>query len=160
MFSFNVSGSFSMPGTAIIGGEPPVELSLYPHVDGKPLPYFGCFTTEDGMNGMVFLDDEANESWSPEGAANAVLLEGGEAPGWVTFQEVDEEDAIVVLDDEVELEFDPEPHWIQGDETPEGFDFLFEVPSNTSPDLNIGDGYGTAYVFVRNNTEGRIVWQS
>lgn len=159
MFSFNISGGFAMPGTAIIGGEPPVDLELYPHFQGAPLPYLGCFTTEDGANGMIFLDDAVDESWAPEDSANAVLIEGQEVPSWIQLKECD--NPPVVIPDEVELEFDGgEPKWLQGDETPEGSTFLFEIPSNISPDLNIGDGYGTAYVFNGSDGVARLLWQS
>lgn len=159
MFTFGVNAGFTMPGTAVIGGTPPVSMSQYPHFHGEPLPYVGCFTTEDGVNGMIFLDDEADDSWASEDAANAVLLEGGNVPKWITLESMGDE-APSILEEEVEIDFTEEPKWLQGDETPDGFDFLLEIPSNISPDLNIGDGYGTAYVFADADRSGRLVWQS
>lgn len=154
-------GAFPMHGEVIIGGKLPLDLGdFYPHFKGEPIPYFGCFTTEDGMRGMLFLDDKQDLSWESEGASNAAMLEGRPMPDWVDYQAPEETPAVFEDGHEVELEFSEEPHWLQGDETPEGdSEFLFEVPSSVDPSLNIGDGYGTVYVF---DTEhgGRILWQS
>lgn len=145
----------------IVGGNPPQGyLSAWPHYNGLPLPYFASYEG-DGLNVEVFIGSAEEESYLLEDGANAVIVNGN-APEWITLEPVDESKIYVdgmFVPDRIETE----AVWLQGDETPDDFELLFQVPSQIDggEEVNIGEGYGTAYVFVDNERNtGRVVWQS
>lgn len=145
-----------------VGGYPiHVTLNNWPHFDGEALPYFGSIKYA-GKTLEMFLGSTDNQSWLLEGGANCVAVDG-KLPEWVTGVKISEEvlcipEGVWGTDDTLN-----EPEWLQGDETPEGFRFVAQIPSQIDGGeaVNIGDGYGTAYIFADSEVNtARMVWQS
>lgn len=145
-----------------VGGAPTLAtVEQWPHFNEEPLPFFGSVIF-DGKTAELFLGSTDNQSWLLEGGSNCVSVDG-EFPEWVTVKPVGEpvlytDAGVWGTDDTL-----PEPEWLQGDETPDGFEFVAQIPSQIDGGevINIGDGYGTAYVFVQPGTNNaRMVWQS
>lgn len=147
----------------VIGGKlsDSFNQAAYPHFDGKPLPYFAQLALDNEQIAYIFLNDHIDGSWAAENAANAVII-ASKAPDWVTVAPLAHTAPKRLRKAYTHSEPIPtEPDWLQGDETPENFNFVLQVPSNIDPKLNIGDGYGTVYIFINDDqTTGRIVWQS
>lgn len=138
-----------------------LELDYWPHFNGKPLRYFGT-VIDAGTPMYLFLGDTEDSSWQAEDGGNCVLVDGGEWPEWVEVKSVTEpvlfSDRCFATDDER-----TEPKWLQGEETPEGFEYVAQIPSQVDGGevINIGEGYGTAYVFwSHDGSKARMVWQS
>lgn len=139
----------------------------WPHFDGKPLPFFAQVAVDESTIAYVFLDDSVDGSWQAEGGPNAVLVAGSWVVGdWVEIKPLESNlDSMPLYCDKA---FAPdsnleEPVWLQGDETPEGFRFLCQIPSQVDGGdlINIGDAYGDAYIFISDdNKTGKVLWQS
>lgn len=151
------SGNTTMGADAIV--------NAWPHFNGNPLPFFAQIVLNDDQAAYVFLDDTVEGSWQAEGGANAVLVSPiGTPVDWVEYKPLESdmgplysEKAYTPLSD---LD---EPVWLQGDETPDGYTFRLQVPSqiDTDGNVNIGDGYGDAYIFISDSdSSGRVLWQS
>lgn len=143
-----------------IGGDAP-KIDTWPHFDGKPLPFFCQVALPSGKVAWVFLNDKVEGSWAPEDSANAVLVSEEAAPAWVSMEPLRYPKAPVLVKQSITPDkFLEAPEWLQGDETPEGYKFLLQVSSHESG-LNIGDGYGTVYIFISNDEkQGKVLWQS
>lgn len=146
----------------IVGGSPSItKVDSWPHFNDEALPYFGCIQ-HDGRILELFLGSADNQSWLLEDGANCVSVDG-EFPSWITLSSVEQpilytNEGTWGTDDTLE-----EPEWLQGDETPEGFVFVAQIPSQVDGGeiINIGDGYGTVYVFADlESNNARMVWQS
>lgn len=146
----------------IVGGKAPTHLTdSYPFYNNKPLPFFASIKLDNEKTAYVFLDDNVDGSWAVENAANAVIIDSV-APEWITLGTLTHPAPQRLRKAYMPSGVLPhEPSWLQGDETPDGFMFVLEIPSNIDPKLNIGNGYGTVYIFINDDqTAGRIVWQS
>lgn len=145
--------------TRIGGDVPPID--AWPHFNGKPLPFFCQVGLESGKVAWVFLDDKVDGSWASEDTANAVIIPGEQAPSWVSLESLRHPEAPVMVKQSITPSYSLKaPEWLQGDETPEGYHFVLQVSSHESG-LNIGDGYGTVYIFVSDDEkQGRVLWQS
>lgn len=119
----------------------------------------------------LFMDDESEESWRPEGGENALIVQPGRVPPFIeTVGALDGEsliDELFVDLDEVEQSEPPSwksrllgaPGWLQGKEFRAGgpWSFFFQLQ-----DLNqvmfgdVGMGYGFLSADER---EGRFLWQ-
>lgn len=149
-----------------IGGLPSNVANMtdrWPHVNGHPLSFFGTvnsrYTTGDVL---LFLGVTEDESWKPEGGSNCAYVEGENWPEWVEFQSVDEPVSFCESTYASDTVVD-EPNWLQGEETPSGYSFIAEIPSQIDggEEVNIGEGYGTAYVFASEDGKAaRMLWQS
>lgn len=157
---------------ATVGGWNPDAASLdaWPHYNGTPLGYLATVNKDSAVY-HVFLDGTStHESWRAEGDANCVIIQGGNYPEWITASPVDE--PVLAKEGMVEMVNVPvtsEPEWIQGDQTPMQADgktpmnFVAQIPSQFNGEtlVNIGDAYGTLYVFSDSeNTTARALWQS
>lgn len=155
-----------------VGGYPSVnEEKLisknWPHFDGKPLPFFAQVAIDDSTMAYIFLDDKVDGSWQAENGPNAVLVSGSWVVGdWIEIKPLKRHLSHIPLYCEESFAPDSslkEPVWLQGDETPEGYEFLFQVPSQVDggEKINIGAGYGDAYIFISEDKKtGKVLWQS
>lgn len=139
------------------------SVDRWPCFKGKPLAYFGWVQPDSGPRLYLFIGDTRDGSWKPEQGANAVLGDGITSPEWVTMESVNE---AALFSDNVYSTADPlpdAPKWLQGEETPEGYEFVSQIPSQIDggDEINIGEGYGTAYVFrSEDGKSARVLWQS
>lgn len=152
-------------GTRIGGVAPEILKEHWPFFEGEPLPFFGQIASDDEPTVYLFLSNTGARSWQPENGANAVLVEGSwEVGDWIETKPLGDVPAPLYC----EHTFAPEtmnfiPKWLQGEEEQAGFDFIFQIPSQIdgADAINIGEGYGDAYVFVsEDGSTGRILWQS
>jgi uncharacterized protein YwqG len=146
---------------------------------GTPMRFIGQVTvprTEGAPERMAYVfmtqDDEedADGTWEPEGGENAVICQPGRGPSFVETTALaegptvgpDVQVAMVATDDAAASghHLGGEPAWLQPDETPPGFTFLFQLDSTDLPFwVNFGDA-GLGYAFVDHATgEGRFLWQ-
>lgn len=145
----------------LIGGEPKEDfLQNWPHFKGVPLPFFGDALFHDKQLN-IFLGETEEESWELEDGANCVSVNGN-FPHWIETKPVSEP---ILFAENYFGTYDhlDEPEWLQGDELPDGYVFVAQVPSQIDGGqlINIGDGFGTAYVFMSDDNESaRMVWQS
>jgi hypothetical protein len=164
-------GGYPFPNPEYAGD----PLKNWPHFDGKPLPFFAQVVLTPTSFALVFLDDSVEGSWQAENGANAVLISDSQVfPHWVDIKPLERDTS-----DTISMRFRDKdearcpawtpsgvpssPHWLQGDEQPEDSRLVLEIPSQIdgSDKVNIGNGYGTAYVFVSNdNKRGWVIWQS
>lgn len=140
-------------------------VASWPHFEGKPLPFFAQIVLNKDQAAYVFLDDTVEGSWQAEDGANAVLVSPiGTPVDWVEYKPLESDMGPLYS----EKAYTPlsnldEPVWLQGDETPDGYTFRLQVPSqiDTDGNVNIGDGYGDAYIFISDSdSSGRVLWQS
>jgi hypothetical protein len=155
-----------------VGGLPSINeerlLSKHwPHFDGKPLPFFAQVAIDESTIAYVFLDDTADASWQAEEGPNAVLIAGSWVAGdWIELKPLESHLKGMPQYSKQAFAADSslkEPIWLQGDETPEGYTFLFQIPSQVDGGdlINIGDAYGDAYVFISEDKKtGKVLWQS
>lgn len=155
-----------------LGGSPSInEEKLisrsWPHFEGKPLPFFGQVAIDESTLAYVFLDDTVDGSWQAENGANAVFISGSWIVGdWIELKPLGKHTGqmpVYSVDAFAPDSTLKEPVWLQGDETPEGYDFLFQFPSQVDggEKINIGAGYGDAYVFISHDKKtGKVLWQS
>lgn len=150
-------------------------LNNWPHFNGKPLPFFAQVVLSPTTFALVFLDDRVEGSWQAENGANAVIISDSKAfPHWVDIKPLEPH-----TPDAVSMRYCDEdgyrcpswipsgvpsaPNWLQGDQQPEDSRLVLEIPSQIDggDKVNIGNSYGTAYVFVSNdNKRGWVIWQS
>lgn len=152
-------------GTRVGGNAPDAVKDHWPFFEGNPLPFFGQIVCDDEPTVYLFLSNTGTRSWQPQNGANAVLVEGSWGGGdWVETKPLEDVPAPLYS----EQAFAPEsmnsaPKWLQGEEEQDGFDFIFQIPSQIdgADGINIGEGYGDAYVFLsEDGTAGRMLWQS
>lgn len=145
----------------LVGGDPKtVTIESWPVFNKEKLPFFARIEHRNKVL-EVFLGSTDNESWLAENGANCVTVDG-KIPEWIEPEEVNQTiqsfESKWGTNDSI-----PEPLWLQGDETPEGYEFVAQIPSQIDggEEVNIGQGYGTAYIFYNTeNNNARMVWQS
>lgn len=152
-------------GTRIGGNAPEVLKGHWPFYEGEPLPFFGQIVSDDEPTAYLFLSNDGSRSWQPQDGANAVLIEGSwEVGDWIETKPLGDVPAPLYS----EQAYAPEtmnviPKWLQGEEYQSGYDFIFQIPSQIDggDGINIGNGYGDAYVFLsEDGRTGRMLWQS
>lgn len=164
-------GGYPFPNSEYAGD----PLKNWPYFNEKPLPFFAQVVLSPTSFALVFLDDSVEGSWQAENGANAVLISDTESfPHWVDIKplEPDTPDSISMrFRDKEELRcpaWTPSgvpsaPNWLQGDQQPEDSRLVLEIPSQIDggDKVNIGNSYGTVYIFVSNdNKRGWVIWQS
>lgn len=146
------------------------DLNEWPHFEGKPLPYLAT-VTKSGKSLHVFMDQNSeSESWKLEGGGNCVRDFNGNYPEWIETKPVDA--PVLAAEESRSVPMSSKPTWVQGDETPTSqidsseseWEFVTEIPSqvNGKTIVNIGEAYGTAYVFLspHDTPLARVLWQS
>lgn len=164
-------GGYPFPNPNYTGN----PLENWPHFNGKPLPFFAQVVLTPTSFALVFLDDSVDGSWQAENGANAVIISDSKAfPHWVDIKPLESNTS-----DSISMRYCDEdgykcpswtpsgvpsvPNWLQGDQQPEDSRLVLEIPSQIDGGdmVNIGNSYGTAYVFVSNdNKRGWVIWQS
>jgi uncharacterized protein YwqG len=165
-----------------LGGQPvwidepawPLSASL-----GTPMQFIGQVltpATEQVPERMAYLflshddDEDVPDTWETQSGENALICQPGRVADFVetTSLEVgptvapDVQVALVALDDQKAAGsyVGGSPSWLQRDETPAGFSFLFQLDSTELPFwVNFG-GNGVGYAFIDPATgEGRFLYQ-
>ena len=164
-------GGYPFPSPEYTGD----PLKHWPHFNGKPLPFFAQVVLSPTRLALVFLDDSVDGSWQAENGANAVLISDSSVyPHWVDIKPLERNtpDATSMRfrhKDEAKCPawtpsaVPSSPNWLQGDEQPENSRLVLEIPSQLDgkDEVNIGNSYGTAYVFVSSDDQrGWVIWQS
>lgn len=164
-------GGYPFPNSEYAGD----PLKNWPHFNGKPLPFFAQVVLTPTSFALVFLDDMVEGSWQAENGANAVLISDSQVfPHWVDIKPLEPN-----TPDKISMRFRDKdeakcpawmpsavpssPNWLQGDEQPANSRLVLEIPSQLDGEstVNIGNSYGTAYVFVSNDDKrGWVIWQS
>ncbi|MCO6010831.1 hypothetical protein NE236_38320 [Actinoallomurus purpureus] len=113
---------------------------------GRPMKFLGQFQIPGEKLRLAYLfmtdDDEfVNGTWEPEGGENALIVQPGRVPGFVTTMAEAEGPSICAdvavelmpaskdLTDDVDARLGGEPTWLQAEEYPSGGDwaFLFQL---------------------------------
>ncbi|GAA4515644.1 hypothetical protein AB0K05_24710 [Nonomuraea sp. NPDC049486] len=139
----------------------------------RPMGFIGQFRLPGRSTRMayLFMDDEAEESWQPEGGENALIVQPGRVPPFIeTAGVVDGEgllEELFVDLEEVEQSEPPcwgsrllgAPGWLQGEEFPPGGPWSFFFQLRDTYQAIFGDG-GMGYGFLSaDEQEGRFLWQ-
>lgn len=138
----------------------------WPVFGGSALEFIGQFTHGDALI-LAFLSfDEDAGSAVAEGGGNAALVEpGGEVPGWVTTEPIEDGPAALGAEVLVPDGWSPgtAPTWVQRDDTPPNAPvFVAQLASFPDRDgmITFGDG-GVAYLFASaDGTRARLLWQT
>lgn len=139
---------------------------LWPHFEGKPLPFMAQFELADGRYVHVFADansDHDEYCFSEENSANCAIVEGGEIPYWVDMKSIDEPLLIPAPAYRPNHKYSvpTPPCWLQGDATPDdaGMVYLGQISANMcAEDDNEGNfeymfgDSGALYVFANPET--------
>jgi hypothetical protein len=147
---------------------------------GKPMPFIGqvqlpAIGSAPARLSHLFLaqDDEEDieDTWEPDAGENALICQPGRLAPFLTTEPRTEgpiyvSDIAVTLvpvaaDEQPGSFIGGAPMWLQADETPAGFTFVFQLDSTQLPfPVNFGgDGIGYAFVDLATG-EGRFLWQS
>lgn len=164
-----IGESLPLGAHIVVGGHRFVDLEKWPVFNDEKLKFLATILlpndaeTQHVLN--VFIGSTEVESWAIEGAGNCVIVDGV-APEWVSLIPVTADvlsDLLYTDQEFTTSDAREEAEWLQGDETPEDFTYVAQIPSQVDGGelINIGDGYGTAYVFFSSETNSaRVVWQS
>lgn len=146
---------------------------------GRPMPFIGqvqlpAIGAAPPRLTHLFLaeDDEEDieDTWEPDSGENALVCQPGRLAPFLTTEPLAEgpvygSDVAVTLVPEAADErpgsfVGGTPVWLQADETPHGFSFVFQLDSTELPfTVNFGgDGIGYAFVDLATG-EGRFLWQ-
>lgn len=139
----------------------------------NPMEFVGQFRLPDEELRMayLFMCGSCEETWKPEAGKNALIVQPGRVPSFLTtivpsWEPWSQGGVLVDLEPEslgdlehAESRMYGEPSWIQGEEYPPGgpWSFLFQLAS--SNDVTFGDA-GVGYGFISGDgLEGRFLWQ-
>jgi hypothetical protein len=135
-----------------------------PAADGGPQRMAYLFITQDD-------EEDVDGTWEPDSGENALICQPGTVASFIATEPLargpsvgPDVAAAEVATDDAEASGNHvggRPGWLQSDETPEGFSFLFQLDATQLPFwVNFGDA-GLGYAFVDLATgEGRFLWQS
>jgi hypothetical protein len=152
------------PLSASVGGPMPfIGQVQLPAIGEAPARLTHLFLAEDD-------EEDIEDTWEPDAGENALVCQPGRLAPFLTTEQLAEgpvygSDVAVTLvpvaDDERPSSFvGGTPVWLQADETPAGFTFVFQLDSTELPfSVNFGgDGIGYAFVDLATG-EGRFLWQ-
>ncbi|WP_433248725.1 hypothetical protein ACQPYK_01050 [Streptosporangium sp. CA-135522] len=143
----------------------------------RPMGFIGQFRLPGRSIRMayLFMDDESEESWRPEGGENALIMQPGRIPPFIETVDAADGESLVeelFVDLEEVEQVEPPcwgsrllgvPGWLQDEEYPAGgpWSFFFQLRSSQRDmyQLMFGDG-GMGYGFLSaDEQEGRFLWQ-
>lgn len=147
---------------------------------GTPMRFVGQVNvpaTGSAPERMAYLfltqddDEDVDGTWEPDAGENALICQPGQVAPFLETTSRAEGPSVGPDVQVAQLPTDDadgsgnhvggKPAWLQPDETPEGFSFLFQIDSTNLPFwVNFGDA-GVGYAFIdHTNGEGRFLFQS